>query len=93
MYLFIENLLSDLQKRTSNALVVIFGQSYTIDKILDTIFYTSFEFVEINNIGAKTVFELNYFKSAISSFIEEIVLFENDQLAREYVKLLVKNNF
>lgn len=91
--LFIENLLSDVQKRNSNALEVIFGHRCTSEKILDTLFYTPLELIENDNIGNKIVFEYNYFKSAISSFIEEIALVEKDQLAREYVKLLLTSNF
>ncbi|HWB26314.1 MAG TPA: hypothetical protein VG738_12575 [Chitinophagaceae bacterium] len=89
----IQYLISNLKIRARNGLTQFFGESVTAKAIIETIFSYSFNFQDIKNIGSKTVSELNDFKEDISSFIETLRFIEDDNLGREYAKLIVKTTF
>lgn len=89
----IEYLVSKLKIRARNGLTQYFGEPYSVNEIIATIYSSSFDFQDIRNIGSKTVLELNEFKEDISSFIEKLKFIEDARLSVEYAKLIIKTHF
>lgn len=89
----IEYLISKLKIRARNGITQYFGETFTAKEIIDTIYSYTFDFQDIKNIGSKTVSELNDFKADIASFIETLRFIEDDNLSKEYAKLIVKTTF
>ena len=88
-----EYLISNLGVRAKNGITEFFGNAFSPKEVIEKIYSYSFDFDDIKNIGSKTVLELNTFKQDISSFIKTLQFIENDQLSREYAKLIVKTSF
>lgn len=89
----IEYLILNLKIRARNAITQFFGEPIIAKEIIETIYSYSFDFKKIKNIGSKTVSELNHFKAEIASFIDTLRFIENDDLNREYVKIIIKSTF
>jgi hypothetical protein len=89
----IEYLISNLGVRARNGITQFFDDTFTAKEIIEKIYSYSFDFRYIKNIGSKTVFELNDFKDDISSFIKTLQFIKDDQLSREYAKIIVKTTF
>ncbi len=89
----IEYRISNLGVRARNGITEFFGNTFNAKEIIEKIYSYSFDFDDIKNIGSKTVSELDGFKDDISSFIKTLQFIEDDQLSREYAKLIVKNTF
>lgn len=89
----IEYLISNLCVRARNGLILYFGTNFSSKEIIEKIYSLSFNFGELKNIGAKTVTELKNFKNDISNFIITIRFLEDNQLSKEYTKLIIKTTF
>lgn len=61
--------------------------------IVDAIYRPAFNFKDIRNIGEKTVEELNLFKKDILSFIEALLELNENELSKEFSKLILRTNF
>ena len=88
----LEYLISNLSVRAQNGLEKV-SLSLNPKEIFEKIFSDTFQFKRIQNIGDGTVDELNKMKSKVSHFIEVLRTIENEQLSKEYAKLIVKTSF
>jgi hypothetical protein len=88
----IEYLISNLTVRAQNGVKNI-SQSGSIKEILETIYEPEFHFKKLQNIGDKTVEELQTFKIQISNFLILLRTLQNEELRKEYAKLVVKTTF
>ena len=74
---FIETSVNNLSLRSRNAFVLYLDKDIKIKNIAEKILTNQrFNFQDINNIGSKSVVELNEFISALIRFIEEVSSFE-----------------
>lgn len=89
----IEYLISNLGVRARNGITEFFGNTFSAKEVIEKMYSYSFDFDDIKNIGSKTVSELNGFKDDITSFIKTLQFIGDDQLSREYAKLIVKTTF
>lgn len=89
----IEYHISNLSVRAKNGITEFFGSTFSAKEVIEKIYSYSFDFYDIKNIGSKTASELNSFKDEISSFIKTLQFIEDEQLSREYAKLIVKTTF
>lgn len=87
-----EFLVSKLSIRAFNGLSKI-SNLQNSSEIFKKIFSLGFNFHSIQNIGVKTVEELEAFKLEISHFVEVLQTFDRTQLSKEYAKLFIKNSF
>lgn len=74
---FIETSVNNLSLRSRNAFILYLDKDIKIKNIAEKILTNQrFNFQDINNIGSKSVVELNEFISALIRFIEEVSSFE-----------------
>lgn len=74
---FIETSVNSLSLRSRNAFILYLDKDIKIKNIAERILTNQrFNFQDINNIGSKSVIELNEFLSALIRFIEEVSSFE-----------------
>jgi hypothetical protein len=90
--LYLENLLVNLSARAKNGLEKI-SPNLNPSEILDTIFLDRFKFNGIQNIGEKSVSELNLFKIDIYNFLEKLLTLNNKEVKQECIIVIIKNNF
>jgi hypothetical protein len=88
----IEYLISNLSVRAENGIRNI-SKSGSIREILEVIYEPGFNFKKLQNIGDKTVDELKIFKFKISNFLNHLTTLKNEELSKEYAKLVVKTTF
>lgn len=88
----IEYLISNLNVRAQNGIKNISSTS-SIKEILETIFEPTFHFKKLLNIGDRTIDELKSFKIAITNFLNLLRTLPNEDLSKEYAKIVVKTTF
>jgi hypothetical protein len=85
-------LVSNLNVRSYNGLVSI-QESLNPKDIFEKIFSERFSFKNIRNIGNRSVEELEKLKLELIRFVNVLQTIQNDQLSKEYTKLIVKTTF
>ncbi len=88
----IQYLLSTLTVRALNGLKQQFGDS-PWRTIMETLFEPDFDFLDIKNIGEKSAKELNGFRDKIATFVKTLALTEENDLSKQYTKLILRNAF
>jgi len=82
-------LFTNLSVRARNGLNSISESSNQIE-ILENIIFPKHKFKSISNIGIKTVGEINLLKSELIQFINKLISIPNDQLGKEYTRIILK---
>lgn len=88
----IDYLLSNLSPRSLNCLNQKFSCPLA-KALLENVIETNFDFRSIRNVGEKTVQELNSFRNRIENFIATLQDLPDEELSKEYTRLILKNTF
>jgi hypothetical protein len=88
----IDYILTNLTVRSKSGMTSI-SATLNPKEIIETIFENGFHFNKYRNIGAGTVVELSEFKADISRFMSFLNSITDEELSKEYVKLILKTNF
>lgn len=88
----IEYILTNISARCKTGIASI-SAIYNAKEIVETIFQYGFNFEKYRNIGKLTLPELIQVRENISRFIFFLNSISNEELSREYAKLILKTNF
>ena len=88
-----EYLRLNLSVRSSNGITKILDEGGNIDNFLNEIFSNNFSFKDIQNIGDKSLEELEMFRNELIKLIFILQTLESDELSKEATKLLLKTTF
>ncbi len=88
-----EYLRLNLSVRSSNGITKILDEGGNIDNFLNEIFSNNFSFKDIQNIGDKSLEELEMFRNELIKLISILQTLESDELSKEATKLLLKTTF